>query len=91
MIYSIITSLIFGIISGILYGLLYATKAHPFLLKNPHLSFISTVLRLGGVALFFLYLLRRPTIHPILVLLPFFACFWGVIIKKANAHECNRI
>jgi hypothetical protein len=80
---AIIASLSIGSFAGIIYGLLSQTKAHSTFGHIATFKYLST-LRLPCLALFLFYLLRQPWIHPILVIIAFFTCFWGVIIYKAT-------
>ena len=96
---SLVYSVILGAGAGVLYGYSFLSHKNKVLesMKNfsprarSFLFFIlHSLVRLGLLAFFWLYVLRTPSLHIILVLASFLGAFWTVIMQKKVCPDAKR-
>lgn len=95
----ILLSSIIGCLAGLFYGLSFLfARGRVFSYRNPEpkrkliIAIItSSAARILLLAVLFFYLLRLPTINFILLMMAFFATFWGTVLKrKARSYDSNQ-
>ncbi len=96
---SLVYSLILGAGAGVLYGYSFLSHKNKILENSENFSprarsfFLFTLrslIRLGLLALFWLYVLRTPSLQIILVLASFLGGFWTVIMQKKVCPDAKR-
>ncbi len=96
---SLIYSLVLGAGAGILYGISFLSHKNKVLKSVESFSprarsffifALYSLVRLGLLAFFWLYVLRTPSLHIILVLASFLGGFWIVIMQKKVCPDAKR-
>ncbi len=83
--YSTLLSILVGSGLGIIYGLSFLfTKALPLAKRSSQTILQATLpstIRIACMGVLLFYILRIPSIHPILLIVPFLLMFWLIVVK----------